>query len=223
MVSEDLKRRVLDTWGIRLTESYGLTEAVTAGAGQCPRSDRLHLSDLTAFAEVLHPETAEPVAPGEPGILVLTTFYPFRQLTPLLRYWTDDLVVQSPDPICVCGAVGTQILDILGRAGHMVTIGMMNYYPQTVGDPLVVIPELVQPPRFTLRTEMGEKAQRAILEVEVSRVLPEEEARQLRERIEESVVLSRHWEVAAGSVTLDVRLCPAGSIERPFPYKHRAT
>jgi hypothetical protein len=34
-------------------------------------------------------------------------------------------------------------------------------------------------------------------------------------------VLSRHWEVAAGSIKLVVNLCPAGSIEHPFPYKYR--
>jgi hypothetical protein len=103
----------------------------------------------------------------------------------------------------------------------MVTVGANNYYPQTIGDPLVVFPELVQPPRFTLRTEMGEDAQYAILDVEVSDPLPEEERNGLRQRIEGSIVLSRHWEVKSGSIKLVVNLCPAGSITRPFPYKHR--
>ena len=219
MVSDDLKQRVLDIWGIRLSEHYGLVEAVTAGARPCSRSSRLHFSDLSAYAEALHPEMVEPVPPGGPGILVITTFYPYRELMPLVRYWTGDLVRLSPDPVCVCGARTTQILDILGRADHMVTIGMYNYYPQQIGDPLVVMKELVQPPRFTLRTEMDESTQRAILEVEVAKTLSDGEQQKLRTRIERAVILSSHWEVAAGSVALDVRLRPAGHIERPFPYK----
>jgi phenylacetate-CoA ligase len=220
-VSEDLKRRVLDTWGIRLSENYGLNELVTAGATPCHKSDRLHFSDSSGYAEVLDPESEEPVPLGELGVLVITTFYPYRELTPLLRYWTEDLVVLSPDPVCVCGAVTTQILDIVGRADYMVTVGANNYYPQTIGDPLVVFPELVQPPRFTLRTEMGEDAQYAILDVEVNGRLSEADEQALRQHIGQSIVLSRHWEVAAGSIKLVVNLCPAGSIEHPFPYKYR--
>jgi phenylacetate-CoA ligase len=222
-VSEDLKQRVLDSWGIRLSENYGLNEVMTAGGTPCHESDRLHFSDTGGYAEVLHPETEEPVPPGEPGVLVITTFYPNRLLTPLLRYWTEDLVTLSPDPVCVCGAVTTQILDVIGRADYMVTVGANNYYPQTIGDPLAVLPQLVQPPRFTLRTEMGEDAQYAILDVEVEASLSEEEQQELRKRIEQSIVLSRHWEVKVGSIRLLVNLCPAGSIEHPFPYKHRAT
>jgi phenylacetate-CoA ligase len=222
-VSEDLKQRVLDTWGIRLSENYGLNEVMTAGGTPCHESGRLHFSDSGGYAEVLDAETAEPVPPGGTGVLVITTFYPNRLLTPLLRYWTEDLVALSPDPVCVCGAVTTQILDIVGRADYMVTVGMNNYYPQTIGDPLVVLPDLVQPPRFALRTEMGEDAQDAILDVEVSAELSEEDEEDLRQRIQESIVLSRHWEVRAGSVKLAVNLRPAGSIERPFPYKHRPT
>jgi hypothetical protein len=66
---------------------------------------------------------------------------------------------------------------------------------------------------------MDEDAQRAILEVEVSEPLSAWEERKLRERVESAVILSSHWEAEAGSVALDVRLRPAGSIEHPFPYK----
>ena len=220
-VSEDLKQRVLDTWGIRLSENYGLNELVTAGATPCHSSGRLHFADLAGYAEVLDPESGAPVPSGELGVLVITTFYPYRELTPLLRYWTEDLVILSPDPVCVCGAVTTQILDIVGRADYMVTVGANNYYPQTIGDPLVVFSELVQPPRFTLRTEMGEGAQYAILDVEMGDSLSQEAEVKLRERIERSIVLSHHWEVKAGSIKLVVNLCPAGSIAHPFPYKYR--
>jgi phenylacetate-CoA ligase len=219
MVSEDLKQRVLETWGIRLDEGYGLNDVFTCGASQCGESDRLHWPDSSGYAEVLDPETAEPVPPGEPGVLAITSFYPHRQLTPLLRYWTGDLVMLSPDPLCVCGAATTQILDILGRADHVVVVGGNNYYPHTIGDSLLAFPELAMPPRFTLRTEQGEDAQYAILDVEVSDSLSDDEKHELRQQIEKGIILSRNWEVSAGSVKLVINLQPPGSIEHPFPYK----
>ena len=219
MVSEDLKQRVLDTWGIRLHEGYGLNDTFTCGASQCGESDRLHWPDSSGYAEVLDPETAEPVPAGEPGVLAITSFYPHRQVTPLLRYWTGDVVVLSPDPVCVCGAANTQILDILGRADHMVVVGGNNYYPHTIGDSLLAFAELAMPPRFMLRTEMREDAQYAILDVEVSDSMSDDEAHELRQRIERGIILSRNWEVSAGSVKLVINLQPLGSIKHPFPYK----
>ena len=220
MVSADLKQRVLETWGIRLFEGYGLVEVFTCAAGECGQSDRMHFTDMTGYAEVLDPQTEEPVPAGKPGVLAITSFYPDRELMPLLRYWTEDLVILSPERVCACGVPTTQILDILGRVDHMVTIGVNNYYPQTVGDSLLAFPQLVLPPRFTLRTEQRQDAQYAILDVEVGTELSPQEKEQLQKRIEEGVVYSRYWEVPLGSVKLVVNLRPAGSIEHPFPYKH---
>jgi phenylacetate-CoA ligase len=220
MVSADLKQRVLETWGLKLSEGYGLVEVFTCAAGECGKSDRMHFTDMSGYAEVLDPRTEEPIPPGQPGVLVITSFYPDRELMPLLRYWTEDLVVLSPDRTCVCGLPTTQIVDILGRADYMVTVGVNNYYPQTVGDSLLGFRELVLPPRFTLRTEERADAQYAILEVEVRDPLSDQDRESLKKRISETVAYSRYWEVAAGSVKLVVNLNPPGSIEHPFPYKH---
>ena len=219
MVTDELKQRTLDTWGIRLHEGYGVVDTFTCGAGQCSKSDRLHWPDLSGYAEALDPDTEEPVPAGEPGVLTVTTFYPRREVTPLLRYWTDDLVTLSPDPVCVCGAVQTQILDILGRVDHMVTVGINNYYPHRIGDSLLAFPRVASPPRFRLRTEQREDAQYAILDVEVSESLSDDEEEDLRQEIEQGIVLSRNREVSAGIVKLVINLRPPGSIEQPFPYK----
>jgi phenylacetate-CoA ligase len=221
MVGEDLRQRVMETWGVRLSEGFGLAELVTCAAVACDKSDRLHLSDFTAYAEVLDPETREPIPPGKPGVLVITTFYPDRELMPVLRYWTEDIVILSADRRCACGLLTTQILDIVGRADHRVKIGTRTVYPQQVGDSLLAFPELVQPPRFTLRTEQHVEAQHAVLDVEVGAGLSPEDTERLRQRIAEGVVLSQYWQVRLGSVKLVVNLRAAGSLEQPFPYKHR--
>jgi len=221
MVSDDLKQRVKDTWGIRLREGYGLTEAFTCVAGECGYSDRLHFSDMSGYAEVLDPETEQPVAPGEAGVLTMTTFYPDRELMPLLRYWTADMVILAPDRNCPCGLPTTQFLDIVGRADHMVKVGLQAFYPQEIGDSLLAFPELVRPPRFTLRTEQREDAQYALLDVEVQGLLSEGEREELARRIAEGIVLSRYYQVKMGAVKLEVSLRPEGDIEHPFAYKHR--
>jgi phenylacetate-CoA ligase len=220
-VSDDLRQRVSETWGARLIEVYGLREMVTGSATQCPRSERLHFSDPGAYAEVLDPETEAPLPAGQPGVLAVTTFYPYRELMPFLRYRTEDLVILSPDPICTCGTATTQILDIVGRADHVILVGENTFYAQAIGDSLLAFRQLVLPPRFTLRTEQRKDAQYVILDVEVGNTLSPQEDHQLRQRIKEGIVFSRHWEVRCGSVKLEVNLCPAGSIETPFPYKHQ--
>jgi phenylacetate-CoA ligase len=219
MVSQDLKQRVLETWGLQLSEGYGLVEVFTCAAGGCGKSDRMHFTDMTGYAEVLDPQTEEPVPAGQPGVLAITSFYPDRELMPLLRYWTEDLVVLSPELTCACGLQTTQILRILGRVDHMVKVGGWNIYPQMVGDSLLAFRELVLPPRFSLRTEQRQDAQYAILDVEARAPLSDADRRSLERCISEKVVYSLYWEVVVGSVKLVVNLRPPGSLEHPFRYK----
>jgi len=220
LVTADLKRRVQDTWGVALHEGFGLTEVLSCAAGACDQSDRLHFTDMTGYAEALDPQTQEPVPAGEPGVLAITTFYPDRELMPLLRYWTDDVVVLSPQRTCACGVPTTQIVDIVGRRDCMVTVGVRNFYPQAIGDSLLAFPELELPPRFVLRTEQRRDAQDAILDVEVKAGVSEDDRQRLVQRIRDEIILSRYWEVKIGVVNLVVNLRSAGSIEHPFPYKH---
>jgi phenylacetate-CoA ligase len=219
MVSQDLKQRVLETWGLEPSEGYGLVEVFTCAAGGCGKSDRMHFTDMTGYAEVLDPETEEPIPAGQPGVLAITSFYPDRELMPLLRYWTEDLVVLSPELTCACGLQTTQILDILGRVDHMVKVGGWAIYPQMIGDSLLAFRELALPPRFTLRTEQRQDAQYAILDVEARAPLSDSDRQSLEKRIAEKVVYSLYWEVVVGSVKLVVNLHPPGTLEHPFRYK----
>jgi len=193
-------------------------EAPSTGAFECDHG-RLHFLDLSGIIEFLDPQTERPVASGQPGVAVVTAFYPDRELMPVLRYWTDDLMRPSVDPLCPCGLVTTSIEEILGRADQMVTVGGQNYYPQPVGDALTVFRELVQPPRFLVRTEERAEAQCTVVEVECAAPLSEPDAARLVGNIVEAIPLSRAIHVQAGMVKCEVRLVPAGSIPNPFRYK----
>lgn len=142
---------------------------------------------------VLDPQTEQPVPPGEPGMLVITTFYPDREYMPPLRYRTEDLVTVSPDKTSVCGLTTTQILDVVGRADQMVKVGSRSFYPQEVGDALLASAGPVLPPRFTLRSEQREDAQYVFLDVEHGASLSPEQVEQLCERVSDRIMVNHFW------------------------------
>ncbi|MBI2900582.1 MAG: AMP-binding protein [Planctomycetes bacterium] len=86
-----------------ILQTYGSTETKWAGTECCEESG-IHLNPRYYFWELLHPETKEPVAPGEPGVLVFT--HVGWRGTVFVRYWTGDLVkggmLHERCPRCGC-------------------------------------------------------------------------------------------------------------------------
>ncbi len=73
----------------RLYQSLGMTEMKWFFL-ECSEGSGLHLHPKFFYWELLHPETREPVAEGEPGVLVFSHIG--WRGTVLVRYWTGDLV-----------------------------------------------------------------------------------------------------------------------------------
>ena len=217
-VSEGLRQRVRRTWGLPLREAYSTVETAATGAIECDHG-KLHFLDLSGILEILDPETHEPVPPGEPGMAVITALYPDRELMPLLRYWTQDMMVASAATSCECGMTSTVIERILGRADQMIVVGGQNLYPHSVGDVLASIPGLLRPPRFRVDVEEHPEAQHLVVEVEHEPALSEGAQRDLTRRILEVLPTSRTLYIRSGIVKCDVRLVPPGSIREPFRYK----
>ncbi|MBM7866187.1 AMP-binding protein [Heliobacterium gestii] len=111
------RRRLLEAiWGVPVFTIYGMTEIGTAGAA-C-RYGRLHpLEDYFIF-EVLREDLVSEAAPGETGILVVTSIT--DKATPVVRYITQDRVCLIPEP-CPCGQGST--LNIRGRSADTITLG----------------------------------------------------------------------------------------------------
>lgn len=217
-VSEALKAKVKAAWDIQMFEAYSLTEVFPAGAFQCDHG-QLHFLDFSGFLEVLDPQTRRPVPPGGTGVAVITSFYPDRELMPVIRYWTDDLMRLPEKNLCPCGLVTTPIAEITGRLDYMINVGGQNVYPQPVGDALLTFPELVRPPRFQMRVEERPGAYVAIIEVELAAPLPEAARQALAKRISDATFSTMAIHAMAGVVKCEVRLLPAGTIDKPFPYK----
>ena len=63
----------------------------------------MHVWEDHFIAEIVDPQTGEPVAEGEYGELVLTTLR--REAMPILRYRTRDITAFIPGECAVSGAI----------------------------------------------------------------------------------------------------------------------
>jgi phenylacetate-CoA ligase len=103
----------------------------------------MHLWEDAYIAEIVDPETGEPLPDGELGELVMTTLG--REGMPLIRYRTRDLTRFLPGP-CPCGRTHRRIDRIAGRCDDMIIIKGVNIYPMQVEAILMAMPEVGQIP-----------------------------------------------------------------------------
>ena len=101
---------------------YGMTEIWPLGGGRC-EAGHLHFQPAYGKIEVLALDNDEPAAPGEPGRIIATPFFPFRETTMLLRYDTGDLVRALPElPSCSMRHLPATS-DLLGKQKHAARLG----------------------------------------------------------------------------------------------------
>jgi phenylacetate-CoA ligase len=127
-----VRDRITARWGgARVVDHHGMTE-VGPVTFECPaRPGVLHVIESSYIAEVVHPQTGEPLGGGEVGELVLTALG--RTGSPLLRYRTGDLVRPATDLTCACGRSDLAFEGgILGRVDDMVVIRGVNVYPSAI-------------------------------------------------------------------------------------------
>jgi phenylacetate-CoA ligase len=95
-VSSAKRQKIERTWGAKLVDTFGMTEAGMMGAesrDDAPGSGFRVWSDLY-YVEVLDPKTFEPVREGEVGTLVVTALWS-NNVTPFLRWSSGDLVTYA--------------------------------------------------------------------------------------------------------------------------------
>ena len=148
--TENMRRRIEEALGCRVFNCYGLSEMCGPGvAMECQEQNGLHLREDHYLAEIINPQTLEPVAPGEEGELVLTTLN--RQANPLLRYRTRD-ITRLVDESCACGREHRRIGRIVGRSDDMFIVKGCNIYPIQVERVLMDVEEVGSNYLITLDT-----------------------------------------------------------------------
>jgi len=92
-VSQAKRDKLERSWGARLTDTFGMTEAGMMGAEDKPGAGFRIWSDMY-YIEVLDPKSLEPVKEGETGTLIVTALWS-NNVTPFLRWSSGDLVTYS--------------------------------------------------------------------------------------------------------------------------------
>ena len=126
------KRLVEEQWGAQAADTAGMTEIGTIMMFECEKQPGgTHIIEDHFIEEVVDPESGEPVAYGEPGERVVTSFG--RGAIPLLRYRSRDLVLKVPHSGCSCGRT-FDIYDggIRGRVDDMLLVRGTNVYPRAI-------------------------------------------------------------------------------------------
>lgn len=161
--SEAMRLEINERLGIKATDNYGLSEVMGPGvAGECQECNGLHVNEDHFLIEVLHPETLEPVAPGEVGELVITTLT--KEAFPVIRYRTRDLTRLLPEP-CPCGRTSVRMSRMMGRSDDMLIIKGVNVFPTQIESVLFEIEGTEPHYRLIVERENNEDKMTVMVEV----------------------------------------------------------
>jgi phenylacetate-CoA ligase len=128
--SEAMRKEIQERLKIIATDNYGLSEVMGPGvAGECMERNGLHINEDHFLAEIIDPQTLEPVAPGETGELVITTLT--KEAFPVIRFRTRDLSRLIPEP-CSCGRKFMRMHRVMGRTDDMLIIKGVNVFPSQI-------------------------------------------------------------------------------------------
>jgi phenylacetate-CoA ligase len=117
--------------GLDAVNMYGLSEIIGPGVAVQCREERAgsHVNEDHFLAEVVDPETGEPLPDGAEGELVFSTLT--KEALPLLRYRTGDIASLDSAP-CPCGRTLARMSTVRGRRDDMLIIRGVNLYPSEV-------------------------------------------------------------------------------------------
>jgi len=128
--SDAMRQEIESKLGIVATDNYGLSEVIGPGvSGECLERQGLHINEDHFLAEVIDPETLQPVPPGGKGELVITTLT--KEAFPMIRYRTRDLTRLLPGS-CPCGRTGRRMSRVTGRTDDMLIVKGVNVFPSQI-------------------------------------------------------------------------------------------
>ncbi len=128
--TEEMRRDIQNTLGIKAYDIYGLTE--TSGPGvafECCEQNGMHINEDHFIAEIVDPQTLEVLPEGSKGELVFTAID--KEAFPLLRYRTKDICMLSRKK-CSCGRTFVKMAKPMGRSDDMMIIRGVNVFPSQI-------------------------------------------------------------------------------------------
>ena len=128
--TQEMRRNIEATLGIKAYDIYGLTEISGPGVSfECSAQAGMHVNEDHFYAEIINPETGETLPDGEKGELVFTCLD--KEAFPLLRYRTRDICVLNREK-CSCGRTHVRMAKPMGRSDDMMIIRGVNVFPSQI-------------------------------------------------------------------------------------------
>ena len=128
--SEEMRRDIENKLGLKAYDIYGLTELSGPGVTfECSEQAGMHINEDHFIAEIIDPETCEPLPYGTQGELVFTSLT--KKGFPMLRYRTRDICVLNAEP-CRCGRTHIRMSKPMGRSDDMLIIRGVNVFPSQI-------------------------------------------------------------------------------------------
>lgn len=128
--TEEMRRDIEKSLGIKAFDIYGLTESTGPGvAFECEEQTGMHINEDHFLAEIIDPETGEVLPEGTKGELVFTNLD--KEGFPLLRYRTRDICILSRKK-CSCGRTLIKMAKPMGRSDDMMIIRGVNVFPSQI-------------------------------------------------------------------------------------------
>jgi phenylacetate-CoA ligase len=131
-------RKEINDRGVFVLQNYG-TADLGLIAYETGAMDGM-VVDEGVVLEIVRPGTGDPVADGEVGEVVVTTFNP---VYPLIRFATGDLsaILRGQSP---CGRTNTRIKGWMGRADQTTKVKGMFVHPSQVAQVVARHPEILR-------------------------------------------------------------------------------
>jgi phenylacetate-CoA ligase len=175
--TDEMRRDIELKMGIKAIDIYGLSEVMGPGVGiECAEAQHgAHLQEDHFLCEVIDPETLEPVKPGEPGELVITTLT--KEAQPMIRYRTRDITRLVTTP-CKCGRTTARMVRVQGRSDDMLIIRGVNVFPSQIESILLETEGLS--PHYQLVVQREGNLDTLTVQVEVDEKIFSDEVRKLQ-------------------------------------------
>ena len=110
----------------------------------------MHIAEDHFLAEIIDPNTLEPLPEGEQGELIITPLT--KEAFPLLRYRTKDISRLNKEP-CACGRTHARMDKIKGRTDDMLKIRGVNVFPSQIESVLLGVPQVGPNYQLVVRRE----------------------------------------------------------------------
>ena len=128
--TEEMRKDIERTLGIKAYDIYGLTETCGPGVSfECEDQSGMHIQEDYFIPEIINPDTGEVLPDGEVGELVFTCLD--KKAFPLIRYRTRDLCYLKREK-CACGRTQVRMHKPMGRADDMMVVKGVNVWPSQI-------------------------------------------------------------------------------------------